>query len=284
MAGESAREVARRARERAERLERRAELFERGAAGEAATAEVLAGLPSEWTALHDVRWPGRRLANVDHVVIGPGGVFVIDSKNWSGRVSTEGGHLRQNGRSREKAVASAADAALAVAELIGPHATHVYPVLCFVGHDEIAGWCRDVMICCTGNLRRMLETRPPVLSAAQIADACVRLDVQLRAATGQVERRRPSRPAHRGPRPARPVPPSYPRRARSARGLGSRRRRQGASVRRFLVGVVALVAFATWGPALAAELGPVLAELMTRNLEQTTCTDDAQASTVRPDC
>lgn len=103
------------AREKAERLQRRAELFEQGASGEAATAQVLAALPAGWSPTHDVRWPGRRLANVDHVVLGPGGIFVIDSKNWSGRVTIEGGHLRQNGRPRGKAVADAADAALAIA-------------------------------------------------------------------------------------------------------------------------------------------------------------------------
>lgn len=66
---------------------RAAELYERGADGEAATAQALDALPKDqWTVFHDVRWPGRKLANVDHVVVGPGGVFVIDSKNWSGRV------------------------------------------------------------------------------------------------------------------------------------------------------------------------------------------------------
>ena len=126
MAGESAPEVARRAREKAERLQRRAELFERGAEGEQATADVLAVLPAGWTALHDVRWPKRRLANIDHIVVGPGGVFVIDSKNWSGHVSIEDGRLRQNGRFRDKAVAGCADAGLAIAEIAGTHADKIF--------------------------------------------------------------------------------------------------------------------------------------------------------------
>ena len=163
MAGESAREVARRAREKAERLNKRAEQFEQGADGEAATAEVLTTLPPGWLSLHDVRWPGRRLANVDHVLIGPGGVFVIDSKNWTGRITLDGGHLRQNGYSREKAVAGAADAALAVSELISPYAAWVHPVLCFVGQDHLSGWCREVMVCSTANLVGMLTSRPGVL-------------------------------------------------------------------------------------------------------------------------
>ena len=107
-AGESAREVARKRREKAERLAQVADAWDRGAAGEEATARALASLPPEWTVLHDVRWPGRRKANIDHVVIGPGGVFVIDSKYWSGTVSVAGDVLRQNGRSREKVVAAVA--------------------------------------------------------------------------------------------------------------------------------------------------------------------------------
>jgi len=35
--------------------------------------------------LHDRRIPGAR-ANVDHIVVAPWGVFVIDAKNYKGRV------------------------------------------------------------------------------------------------------------------------------------------------------------------------------------------------------
>ena len=86
MAGESARESARRQREKAARLQRSAELWERGADGEHVTAAVLDALPSEtWTVFYDVRWPGRKYANVDHVAVGPSGIFVIDidSRSWT---------------------------------------------------------------------------------------------------------------------------------------------------------------------------------------------------------
>jgi hypothetical protein len=45
--------------------------------------------------LHDRRIPGSR-ANIDHLAIGPGGVTVIDAKNYAGKVRTEvrGGLLR----------------------------------------------------------------------------------------------------------------------------------------------------------------------------------------------
>ena len=58
----------------------------RGAAGEAATALVLDELPAgRWAVLHDRRVPGSR-ANLDHLVIGPSGVWVIDTKATRARV------------------------------------------------------------------------------------------------------------------------------------------------------------------------------------------------------
>src|SRR3954471_11514018 len=102
MAGDSARDIARRQREKAARLARSAEMWERGADGEAATARALGGLNKQaWTTFHDVRWPGRQRANIDHIAVGPAGVFVIDSKNWSGDVRVVGDVLYQGTRRRE---------------------------------------------------------------------------------------------------------------------------------------------------------------------------------------
>jgi len=53
----------------------------RGAAGEAATARLLATLPARFVVLHDRRVPGSR-ANIDHLIIGPTGVWVVDSKAY----------------------------------------------------------------------------------------------------------------------------------------------------------------------------------------------------------
>jgi Nuclease-related domain len=41
-----------------------------------------------WAVLHDLAVPGSR-ANMDHLVIGPGGVFVIDSKQYRGRLQLD---------------------------------------------------------------------------------------------------------------------------------------------------------------------------------------------------
>lgn len=182
-AGGSASNEAQRVRERAARLQRRAEMFDKGADGEARTARALSRLGRDWVVLHDVQWPGRRLANIDHVVVGPGGIFVIDTKNWAGRLTVEGDVLRQDGRSRERTVAAAADAALAVAELAPAYASLVRPVLCFAREDKLSGSMREVMICSTSNVRRMLTSRPPVLDRARVKDVATRLDRQLWSAT-----------------------------------------------------------------------------------------------------
>lgn len=94
-AGHSAQEQARLRREKLQRLERSAAAWEAGAVGEPATGRVLARLnPAVWIMWHDIRWLGRQRANIDHVVVGPPGVFVIDSKNWSGIVAITDGVLR----------------------------------------------------------------------------------------------------------------------------------------------------------------------------------------------
>jgi Nuclease-related domain len=58
----------------------------RGAAGELATADLLEHLPGRhWVVLHDLALPGSR-ANVDHLVIGPTGVWVVDTKAYRARL------------------------------------------------------------------------------------------------------------------------------------------------------------------------------------------------------
>lgn len=57
-----------------------AERWLRGAEGERATAALLDRLPErKWAVLHDLSVPGSR-ANVDHLVIGRTGAWVIDTK------------------------------------------------------------------------------------------------------------------------------------------------------------------------------------------------------------
>lgn len=60
--------------------------WDKGAAGERVIGDSLDGLRGEgFAVLHDRSIPGTR-ANIDHIVVSPAGVFVVDTKNWSGHV------------------------------------------------------------------------------------------------------------------------------------------------------------------------------------------------------
>jgi hypothetical protein len=263
--------MARRARDKAARLQRHAELLDRGSQGERATAEVLRRLPGEWHVLHDVRWPGRARANLDHVVIGPGGVFVVDTKNWSGRVSLSDGTLRQNGYSREPAVAGAAEAALAVMRLTGQHGRHVHPVLCFVAQPEMSGWARDVMVCSSDNLLTMLLGRPVVLGPTEVERLWDALSVLLAPATSASTPVRRSARTSRGARPVR-VPRST-----------AKRRKRRPSLTRFLVGVAATIAMVTVGPEVLPQVADRFAKVVVTQVESpATCDSSPSESPTRP--
>jgi hypothetical protein len=63
-----------------------ARTWQRGARGERHTARLLRRFTRDgYVVFHDLAVPGSP-ANVDHLVIGPSGVFVIDSKQWTGSV------------------------------------------------------------------------------------------------------------------------------------------------------------------------------------------------------
>lgn len=60
--------------------------WRRGAEGELRTAELLRALPPRrWTVWHDLRVPGSS-ANIDHLVVGRTGVWVVDTKTTRSEV------------------------------------------------------------------------------------------------------------------------------------------------------------------------------------------------------
>jgi hypothetical protein len=68
------------------RASEQARTWQRGAKGERHTARLLDRLTRDgYVVFHDLAMPDSP-ANVDHLVIGPSGVFVIDSKQWTGSV------------------------------------------------------------------------------------------------------------------------------------------------------------------------------------------------------
>jgi hypothetical protein len=116
-----------------------------GARGERALGSLLDALRSEGIAvLHDRRIPGSR-ANIDHIVIGPAGVCVIDAKNYKGRVERRdrGGwfstdyRLFVGGRDKTALVAGMSKQADAVRAVLDPDIAELplIQAICFVAAD-----------------------------------------------------------------------------------------------------------------------------------------------------
>jgi len=74
---------------------RRIERFFKGARGEERVSAILRGLPDGYHVFNDFHAAGRR---VDHVVIGPAGVFSVETKFWRGRITVEEGHILLDGQ------------------------------------------------------------------------------------------------------------------------------------------------------------------------------------------
>lgn len=57
--------------------------WNKGIKGESVVAEYLNQLPKDYFIFNDVKFPGS-YGNLDHIVVGPNGIYVIETKNYSG--------------------------------------------------------------------------------------------------------------------------------------------------------------------------------------------------------
>jgi hypothetical protein len=150
-----------------------------GALGERKLAEALAGVP-DIVVLHDRRVPGTR-GNIDHLVIAPGGLFVVDAKRYKGRlqIRDKGGlfrtewrlyvggrdcsHLAENMGWQVKAVETLLESA-------GCQVT-ITPVLCFLEVEWPLLFATEsfhgVRLASPRSLRKLV-TRAHLLDAAEI--------------------------------------------------------------------------------------------------------------------
>lgn len=115
-----------------------------GAVGEELMARRLEDLPETFRVLHDRRIPGTR-ANIDHIVIGPPGVWVIDSKRYKNKRPTlqvDGGiirprteRLRIGGRDRSNLVEGIRSQVERVTTSLDAGDVSICGVLCFLEAD-----------------------------------------------------------------------------------------------------------------------------------------------------
>jgi len=114
----------------------------RGATGERRVVEELAQLDAGWTVLHDrLLHPGQSMTNLDHVVVGPGGILLIDAKNRAGRIERahDGLVMRMSQGGYRQTVNLAGELARTcglAAHMSAELAHTVTPVYCLAGAQE----------------------------------------------------------------------------------------------------------------------------------------------------
>jgi hypothetical protein len=159
--------------------------WRRGSAGERRTARLLGPLERHgWAVLHDFALPGSR-ANLNHLVIGPGGVFVIDSKQYRGRLQLDLTGRLWHGRyplaPTLRAVSFEADQA---AQVLPDPGVAVLPVVAV--HGAQVPWGKVVVqgvpVVAARRLPSMLRALPAVLGPERVAWLADQARVRFRAA------------------------------------------------------------------------------------------------------
>jgi hypothetical protein len=146
-----------------------------GALGELRTAQFLDPLADEgYVVMHDLRIPMSR-ANIDHLVIGPTGVFVVETKNIVGALKVRGGDVTIRGR-RIGVVDEVKSELEAVWNALGPTLEEwgvgLQPVIC--AHRADLPWFKSrvagIPIVSGRGLVRLIRGRSEVLSPEEVGE------------------------------------------------------------------------------------------------------------------
>ena len=162
--------------------------WQTGAQVELRTARLLEPLAGEgFRILHDRQIPGSR-ANIDHLVIGPPGIYVVETKSLGGSLQIRDNDVFVAGRRRTKMIDEVKREALAVesalADEIAAHGRTVSPVICVHRADlpllrfEVAG----VRIVSGKDLVKRLREADHLLAPADVERLAALASARLRPA------------------------------------------------------------------------------------------------------
>lgn len=144
----------------------RLQSFIKGARGEEWVARTLSFLPAGYRVYHGLTEnPGwwQQAIDYDHVVLGPTGLYLVETKFWNGSIAVRDGRIRYDGQEPDRPPLSQVKTAAAdlrrqvVAAL--QRDIDVQPVLCFVGGslpDGLTG-SSGVVICSGDTLLDVLQ-------------------------------------------------------------------------------------------------------------------------------
>lgn len=161
----------------------------KGAEGERQLGRHLDSLTGQGVVvLHDRANPRSR-TNIDHIVVAPSGIWVIDTKNYKGRVEKRdvGSWLRADlclyvgGRNRTDLVDGMDWQVEVVRDVVGPDVP-IRPALCFIGVDfpiyAMKFMISGVMVTCVRALKKAIR-RPGPLPGHEVARLAALIDEAL---------------------------------------------------------------------------------------------------------
>ncbi len=160
-------------------LRQRRGRFLAGAEGEQRVVRVLVDMvDTGWTVLPDRRWPGTRAANIDVLLVGPGGVFVVDVKNWR-NVQVADGRLWRGQEPADDAIGNLLAQAAAVRAVLaeeGLAPAEVLPLLVLARQRNKRARLGDVHVLGELDLSVDLLRRGTRLSCAQVEQVLAALE------------------------------------------------------------------------------------------------------------
>lgn len=130
---------------------------------------ALAELPVESWRVVNTRRVGARGPQVDVVLVGPPGIFVVGCAT-----------SKDSERSRSKTAVGLASAATDVAALVGVRRDEVYPVLCLAGDHAADGWSRGVTFCSASNLVETIVFRRSLFTPDEVEQAALEIGRAMR--------------------------------------------------------------------------------------------------------
>jgi len=158
--------------------------FFKGAAGEEIVARELARLPAGYHVFHSLDAGGGVLmwrgGDIDHVVVGPTGVFAIETKNWCGQVTLVDGQILVDGAASHRQPLSQARQAVSKLQVRfgrdGIYHAAVVPVVVFAGDNFDAGrqTAGEVVVCNADKLLDVLTDEKPRAAVRVDVDGIVR--------------------------------------------------------------------------------------------------------------
>lgn len=151
-----------------------------GATGELIVGEILATLPPEWTSFHALPI-GTKGSDIDHIVIGPAGVFTINTKHHNNKAVWVAGRTLMVSGHKHPYIRNSEHEAKRVTKLLRermPQLPTAQPVIVLVAPRSISIKQKPelVKVLAATSLKRWLLKQPVLLTESDLAEVAAIID------------------------------------------------------------------------------------------------------------